>query len=77
MTVSQANSLNRPVGMGLRRPFSSGSPSCSSSTFMPLTFSSASTRISSGVCRKKNPMPSSLACRSSSMRAGASASLRR
>ena len=34
-------------------------------------------RISTGECRKKNSMPSSLACRSSSIRAGASASERR
>ena len=42
MTVSQSRSLNFPVGTGLRRPFSSGSPRTISSTFMPFTLPSAS-----------------------------------
>ena len=77
MTVSHSSSTNSSSGIGLRRPFSSGSPSIIFWTFMPRTVPSSSTRISTGACRKKNSMPSSLAWRSSSMRAGASASERR
>ena len=77
MTVSHSSSTNSPSGTGLRRPLSSGSPSIIFSTFMPRTVPSPSTRISTGACRKKKSMPSSFACRSSSMRAGASASERR
>ena len=44
---------------------------------MPRTSPPSLVRISTGPCRKKKSMPSSLAWRISSMRAGASASERR
>ena len=64
ITVSQLISVNSPVGTGLRRPFSSGSPSFMTSHFnLPLT-------CSTGATSSRNRTPSSTASSSSSASAG-------
>jgi len=76
MTVSQSSSTNSSSGIGLRRPFSSGSRA----PFSGLSCRARCRRVGQDLdraCRKKNSMPSSFAWRSSSIRAGASASERR
>ena len=63
------------VGTLLRRPPSSGSPSCMSCTFMPVTASPP--RTSAGAARNLNFTPSASASATSSSAAGMSSRARR
>ena len=74
-TQSTASSSVSPVGTLLRRPPSSGSPSCMSWTFMPVTASPP--RTSAGAARNLNFTPSASASAISSSEAGISSRPRR
>ena len=73
ITWSHSKVMVSPVASGRRRPLASGSPSCitSKTTAFTAPFSSAS--YSFGLCKVMKLMPSSLACFTSSSRAGISA----
>ena len=78
MTVSHSNvSKASLIGTGRRRPDLSGSPSSIFWTMSAVTFPLSSTLISVGLISQLKWIPSSLAWRSSSIRQGASASVRR
>ena len=66
-----------PVGSGERRPDASGSPSFITSRTACCTAPFSSPRYSTGLCKVRNVIPSSLACFTSSRRAGISCSERR
>ena len=65
------------TGTGLRRPDSSGSPNAITCSTASFTRPLSSAWYSIGLCRVRNSMPSSLAWRTSSIRAGISSSERR
>ena len=65
------------IATGRRRPEASGSPSSIFCRRICLTRPFSSPRYSIGLCSVRNSIPSSLACFTSSSRAGISSSLRR
>lgn len=65
------------MGTGLRRPEASGSPNSIFCKITCLTRPCSSARYSIGLCKVRNSIPSSLACFTSSRRAGISSSERR
>ena len=78
MTRSACIVSVRPVGTGARRPDASGSPSSMTSSVAAVTkLVQSSPRNSDGAARTLSAMPSSIACSSSSTRAGISARVRR